>query len=61
MESNNNKRSYEAHFNDTTKVASTLGTIPSNPKMPKLTDTDDMDMENTIIEYHNNDVFGELK
>jgi hypothetical protein len=60
-ESNNNKRSYEAHFNDMTKEASTSGTIPSNPKMPKLTDTDDMDMENTILEYHSNDVFGDHK
>jgi hypothetical protein len=60
-ESNNNKRLYEAHFNDMTKEASTLGAIPSNPKMPKVTDIDDMDMENTIVEYHSNDVFGDLK
>jgi hypothetical protein len=60
-ESNNNKRSYEAHFNDVTKEATTSGTIPSNPKMPKLTDNDDIDMENTIIEYNSNDVFGGLK
>jgi hypothetical protein len=50
-ESNNNKRSYEARFTDMTKEAITLGTIPSNPKMPKLTDTDDIYMENTIVEY----------
>jgi hypothetical protein len=49
-ESNNNKRSYEAHFNYVTKEAITSGTIPSNPKMPKLMDNDDMDMENRIIE-----------
>jgi spore cortex formation protein SpoVR/YcgB (stage V sporulation) len=55
------KRSYEAHFNDITKEASTLGTIPSNPEMPKVTDTDDMDMGNMIVEYHSNDVFGDLK
>jgi hypothetical protein len=60
-ESNNNKRSYEAYFNNMTKEASTSGTIPSNPKMPKLIDTDDMDMENTIVEYHSNDVYGDLK
>jgi hypothetical protein len=48
-ESNNNKRSYEAHFNDMTVEATTLGTIPSNPEMPKLTDNDDMDM-NMIVE-----------
>jgi hypothetical protein len=29
--------------------------------MPKETDHDDMDMENTIVEYHSNDVFGDLK
>jgi hypothetical protein len=60
-ESNNNKRSYETHFNDMTKVASTSGTIPSNPDMPKVTDTYDMHMGNTIMEYHSNDVFGDLK
>jgi hypothetical protein len=59
--SNNNKRSYEAHFNDMTKEASTSGTIPLNPEMPKMTTTDDMNMENTIVEYHSNDVFGDLK
>jgi hypothetical protein len=60
-EYNNNKRSYEAHFNDMAKEASTLGTIPSNPEMPKVMDINDMDMENTIVEYHSNDVFGDLK
>jgi hypothetical protein len=60
-ESNNNKRSYEAHFNDETKEATTSGTIPSNLKMPKLTDNDDMDIENMIMEYNSNDVFGDLK
>jgi hypothetical protein len=60
-ESNNNNRSYEAHFNDLTKVATTSGTIPSNPEMPKLSDNDDMDMENTIVEYNSNNVFGGLK
>jgi hypothetical protein len=60
-ESSNNKISYEAHFNDMIKEASTSGTIPSNPEMPKLTDTDDMDMENMILEYHSNYVFWDLK
>jgi hypothetical protein len=60
-ESNNNKRSYEAHFNDMTMEATTSGTIHLNPEMPKLSDTDDMDMENTIVEYNPNDVFGDLK
>jgi hypothetical protein len=60
-DSNNNKRSYETHFNNMTKEAITLGTIPSNPETPKLMDNDDMDMENTIMEYNSNDVFGDLK
>jgi hypothetical protein len=60
-ESNNNKRLYEVHFNDMTKVAKTSGTIPSNPKMPHLTDIDDIDMENMIMEYNPNDMFGDLK
>jgi hypothetical protein len=59
--SNNAKRSYDAHFNDETKEATSSGTIPSNPEMPKMTDNDDMDMENTIIEYNSSDVFGDLK
>jgi hypothetical protein len=44
-----------------TKEASTSGTIPSNPEMPKEMDNDDMDMENMITEYHSNNVFGDLK
>ena len=60
-ESNNNKRLYEAHFNDETKEATTLGTIPSNHEMPKLMDNDDMDMENMIVKYNSNDVYGDLK
>jgi hypothetical protein len=55
------ENAYEAHFNNMAKEASTSKTIPSNPKMPKLTDTDDMDMENTIVKYHSNDVYGDLK
>jgi hypothetical protein len=38
--SNNNKRSYEPHFNDMTKEVSTSGIIPSSPEMTKLMDTD---------------------
>jgi hypothetical protein len=60
-ESNNNKRSYETHFNNMTKEASTSGTLPSNPEMPKLMDNDNMDIGNTIVEYHSNDVYGDLK
>jgi hypothetical protein len=44
-----------------TKEATTSGTIPSNPKILKLMNTDDMDMENTIVEYSPNDVFLHLK
>jgi hypothetical protein len=29
--------------------------------MPKMMNNDDMDMENTIMEYNSNDVFGDLK
>jgi hypothetical protein len=52
---------YETYFNDTTMDASTSRTIYLNPEMPKVTDTDNMDIENTIVEYHSNDVFGDLK
>jgi hypothetical protein len=44
-----------------TKEASTSGIIHSNPEMSKLTDTDNMDMKNMIVEYHSNDVYGDLK
>jgi hypothetical protein len=52
---------YEAHFNDKTKEATTSGTIPSIPELPKVMDNDDMDMENMIVEYNSNDVFRDLK
>jgi hypothetical protein len=57
----NTKRSYEFYFNNETKDAITSGTIPSNLKMSKLANNDDMDMVNTIVEYNSNDVFGDLK
>jgi hypothetical protein len=60
-EFNNTKRSYETHFNDETKEATTSATIPSNTEMSKMMDNDDMDMENTIMEYNSNNVFGDLK
>jgi hypothetical protein len=44
-----------------TKDASTSRTILSNPEMPKETNNDEMDMENTNVEYHSNDVYGDLK
>jgi hypothetical protein len=59
-ESNNNKKSYEAYFNDMIKETSTSETIPLNPEMPKMTDTDDMDMENTIMEYHSKETSSRL-
>jgi hypothetical protein len=60
-ESSKTKRSYESHFNDVTRDATTSGIIPSNPKMPKLMDSDDMDIENMIVEYNSNDVFEDFK
>jgi hypothetical protein len=42
------------------KETSTSGTIPLNPEMPKMTDTDDMDMENTIMEYHSKETSSRL-
>jgi hypothetical protein len=60
-ESNNAKRSYEAHFNDETNEATTSGTISSDPEMLKMMDNDDIDMENMIVEYNSSDVFGDLK
>jgi hypothetical protein len=42
-------------------TATTLRTISLNPEMPKMTNNDDMDLENTIMEYNFNDVFGDLK
>jgi hypothetical protein len=35
--------------------------MPSNLEMPKLMDNDEMDIENTIMKYNFNDVFGDLK
>jgi hypothetical protein len=60
-EFNNNKRSYKANFNDVTKETTTSRIISSNPKMPKLTNNDNMDIENTIVEYNSNYVFRDLK
>jgi hypothetical protein len=60
-ESNNIKRSYEAHFNDETKEATTSRAIPSNLELPKMMKNDNMDMENMILKYNSNDVFRDLK
>jgi hypothetical protein len=59
-QANGAKRSYEAHFNDVSKEATTLGTKEEDPKIPKMTDKEDIDMENTIVEYNLNDAFGDL-
>jgi hypothetical protein len=59
-EANGTKRSYEAHFNDVSKEATTSGTKEEDPKIPRTTDKEDIDMENTIVEYNSNDVFGDL-
>jgi hypothetical protein len=54
------KRSYEAYFNDKSNEATTLGKIPEEVEMPNLTIAYYIDMENLIIEYYSNDVFGIL-
>jgi hypothetical protein len=51
----------EAYFNDASKEATTLGTKTEDPKIPRMTDRVDMDLENIIIKYNSNDVFGNLK
>jgi hypothetical protein len=60
-EPNNPKRLYEAHINNERKEATTSGKIPSDSEMPKMMENDDMGMENMVIEYNLNDVFGDLK
>jgi hypothetical protein len=57
---NGTKRSYEAHFNDVSKEVTTSGTKEEDPEIPRTTDKEDIDMENTIVEYNSNDVFGDL-
>jgi hypothetical protein len=59
---NGTKRSYEVHFNDVSKETTTPGTKVEDPKISRMTNNMDMDMdlENTIIEYNSNDVFGNL-
>jgi hypothetical protein len=59
-EVNGAKRSYEAHFNDVSKEAITSETKVEDPKIHRMMDKEDMDLENTIIEYNSNDVFGDL-
>jgi hypothetical protein len=57
MAVNGSIRSYESHFNDVTKEATTSGTKVGDPEIPRMMDKEDMDSENTIVEYNSNDVF----
>jgi hypothetical protein len=54
------KVSYEAYFNDKSNEAITSGKIPEEVEIPNLMVIDYIDMENTIVEYNSNDVFGTL-
>jgi hypothetical protein len=54
------KRLYKVYFNDKSNEATTLGNIPEEVEMPNLMAAYYMDIENTIIEYNLNDVFGTL-
>jgi hypothetical protein len=54
------KGSHEAHFNDKSNKATTSGKITEEVEIPNLTVENYMDMENTIVEYNSNDVFGTL-
>jgi hypothetical protein len=38
-----------------------FGNNTVKPKMPKMMNNNDMDMENMIVEYSSNDVFVDLK
>jgi hypothetical protein len=59
-EANGAKRSYEAHINDVSKEATTLETKVVDPKIPRMMDKVNMDLENAIVKYNLNDVFGDL-
>jgi hypothetical protein len=54
------KRSYEAYFNDKSNETTTSEKIPGEVEIPNLMIIDYMGMENIIIEYNSNDVFGIL-
>jgi hypothetical protein len=54
------KRSYEAYFNDKSNETTTSEKIPDEVEIPNLMIIDYMGMENIIIEYNSNDVFGIL-
>jgi hypothetical protein len=57
---NGAKRSYGAQFNGVSKEVTTSGTKEEDLKIPRTTDKEDIDMENIIVEYNLNDVFGDL-
>jgi hypothetical protein len=59
-EANGAKRLYEAHIKDVSKEATTLGTKVQDREIPRMTDKMDMELENTIVEYNLNGVFGDL-
>jgi hypothetical protein len=40
-ETNGAKRSYEAHFNNVSKEAATLGTKEEDPEIPRMTNNED--------------------
>jgi hypothetical protein len=51
---------YEAHFNDESNEATTSRKIHDEVEIPNLTIVEYIDMEDTLIEYYLNDVFGTL-
>jgi hypothetical protein len=54
------KRLYEAYFNNKSNETITLGKISEEVEIPNMAFTNYIDMENMIIEYNLNDVFGTL-
>jgi hypothetical protein len=50
----------EAHFNSESKEATTSRTILLDIKMLTFMVDDNMNIENTIIKYNSNDLFGDL-
>jgi hypothetical protein len=51
------KGSFEAHFNNASNEATTLGKHPDEAAKPSFTVEDYINRENMIIEYNLNDVF----
>jgi hypothetical protein len=48
-------------FNVASNATTTLGKIHDEAEKPSLMSEDYMDMENTVVEYNLNDVFGDLE